>query len=424
MTAPSNASRAADAAAVLSPAAEDYFSAICVAVEETATAPELKAFVHGVVEDLFAPGEERLRDALIGQFEAFFDKVASENWGRTRQVDFAVKMLHLVVAQRVRGGKDDWPFPKFLWRELPLTPTSIVVVEPPAPRAADGFEELLGEAICLRMASVTTFFQRRNPDVHRELPPPFPLVPEFTERLCTAVRAVVVPQMTKIRRVAVIGHARSWDGVDSEEFWRVLAADDQLGALCAAWDMAWDALKLRVDVLREKGAERRVLKAPPGLKAFRAAMASDRYALKVDNGELAFFASLLRPGEDRPRLDRDWVMLRQIYEQEMDRRQFQDRGRTGALRDTLLDLLQRMPDRTGELLVMLCYYNFPKLSLGFLVDFTRNKGANREERLRRVPHLMAFLDAPEVPGLLEREAVRERAKSDAEARRRRIERDL
>ena len=90
-------------------------------------------------------------------------------------------------------------------------------------------------------------------------------------------------------------------------------------------------------------------------------------------------------------LERYWIRLRQIYEQEMDRRWYQDKAREGALRDSLLSAFMSFPDQVGEFLALLCYYNFPNIDLFFLERFTHNRGSNDAHRQEMVPYMMRFI---------------------------------
>jgi hypothetical protein len=97
----------------------------------------------------------------------------------------------------------------------------------------------------------------------------------------------------------------------------------------------------------------------------------------------------------------------------MDRRSYQDKAREGALRDSLLEVFDRLSDRAGEFLVMLAYFAFPNIDVAFLEKFTHNKGRNHADREERVPYLMRFLNQDGVAEVKLRESNLRRAREEA-----------
>jgi hypothetical protein len=132
----------------------------------------------------------------------------------------------------------------------------------------------------------------------------------------------------------------------------------------------------------------------------------------VRNRELDLFRSLLFE-YDTLMLERSWLKIRQIYEQEMDRRSYQDQAREGALRDSLLEVFDRLSDQAGEFLVLLAYYSLPNIELVFLEKFTHNKGRSQADREARVPYLMRFLAQGGVAEVKKHETDLRRAREEA-----------
>lgn len=300
-------------------------------------------------------------------------------------------------------------------------PTSIRMPEPPKPAKYATFRELFAAALGYRLCSLTRFFQRANRDIGRSLVPPFLLSPEFETRLMRVVNAIIVPKMFVLsRNLIALETSRKWDEVSTAAFWAIINENEKTRiAVVGAWEEAWNVCKQREATRKdEKGQTRKVLVASPELKQIREMLSPGdprSYDLPpVRNREIDLFISMLTDF-DLIRLEYCFTKLRQMYEQEMDRRWYQDKARSGALRDSLLEAIDAFPDRTGDFLAMLCYYCFPNTDLVFLERFTHNKGANAAAREQRLPYLMRFLANEEVPGIRAQE-IRDRQERDAAAK--------
>ncbi len=276
-------------------------------------------------------------------------------------------------------------------------PTAIQTVPPPKPQCYPSFAELFPAALTYRIRLITTFFHRRNPEVNRILARPFMLSPQFDKKFEIVIGKYIVPRMFEISRaMGVLQNSRKWDEIDTERFWEIIDEDAKVrDRVMAAWNAAWDGIK-QVRQIKEKNGERTtVLVAPKILQDIRAELApvaGDDYELPpVRNREIDLFISLMSAFNRRD-LEYYWVKLRQLYEQEMDRRWYQDKARDGALRDTLLDAFANFSDQSAELLALLCYYNFPHINVLFLDRFTHNRGTNVAERNEKIPYLMRFLN--------------------------------
>lgn len=300
-------------------------------------------------------------------------------------------------------------------------PTAIHVPEFPEPEKFATFRELLPAALRYRLCSLTRFFQRSNGELVRELAKPFLLTSEFESRLMTVVDTVIVPKMFSMsRNITTMETSRRWDEVSTAAFWTYVAENDRVReGLLVAWEEAWNTCRQREEFRKGTDGERkRVLVAGAELKQIRALLAPERPEIydipPIRNREIDLLVSLLTDF-DLTRLEYCFTRLRQMYEQEMDRRWYQDRAREGALRDSLLEAIDAFPDRTGDFLALLCYYCFPNTDLSFLERFTHNKGANHQTRVERLPYLMRFLAGDGVPEVRAQEA-RERREREAEAK--------
>ena len=168
-------------------------------------------------------------------------------------------------------------------------------------------------------------------------------------------------------------------------------------AVKVAWEAAWDQCRQR----RIEKNKKTVLVADPVLNEVRALLdpVGDEYSMPViRNPELDLFCALafsINPID----LEHHWEKLRQIYEQEMETRVYQERAREGALRDTILAAFDAVPDLTGDFLAILCYFCFPNFDLHFLDRFTHNKGQSIQTRQARIPYLMYFLSDSRMPSV-------------------------
>jgi len=230
------------------------------------------------------------------------------------------------------------------------------------------------------------------------------------------VTTYVLPQLMRSRALRILEAKHPWTTIDTDAFWDTIERDGTRATLMSAWHDAWTTFRQRRVLVKQGRSDpgREVLRAVPELQDIRGLLASDDYLIpRVSNRELDLFASLLDPEYDRAVLENAWTRLRQLYEQEMDRRVYQDKARYGAFRDSLLRCFDDLPDRTAEFLAVLSYYSFPRLTLTFLEDFTRNKGSNVEERRLRIPYLLWFLEHEQVPQI----KALERQREDEEAQR-------
>lgn len=300
-------------------------------------------------------------------------------------------------------------------------PTTIMMPEPPAPEKFATFRELFAAALRYRLCSLTRFFQRCNGDIQRDLVRPFLLSPEFETRLMRVVDTIIVPKMFGLsRNLAALETSRKWDEISTAGFWAVIGENEKTRiGVVGAWEEAWNNCKQREQLRKgEKGESKKVLVALPELKQMREILTPEdpnAYDIPpIRNREIDLFISMLTDF-DLYRLEYCFTKLRQMYEQELDRRWYQDRARSGALRDSLLEAIDAFPDRTGDFLALLCYYCFPNTDLVFLEKFTHNKGADQKSREQRLPYLMRFLAGDKVADARQRE-IHERQEREAAAK--------
>lgn len=362
---------------------------------------------------------EKMVSTVARLFQAAAGNAATSNIVHLRQV--SKKAVRIVATERAKRAHPattaaTTPAPALAATTAEVTrPTTIVEVPPPPPSASGDFATLFPDALTWKMRQALSFFQRHNPDIRRALPRPFLLSPDFDARLGAVIRDRIAPAMLRSgRALTMLETTRDWSTATTADFWVHLDEDPRRKEIvCSGWDTAWAAYRqqrtLRKD--KETGEVREVLLASPALKELREALspsAPDAYDIPpVRNQDIDLLASLLFEF-DRDVLEGAWIKLRQVYEQEMDPRWYQDKARTGALRDSLLDVFTALPDRIGEFVAILCYYTFPHINLHFLERFTFNKGRNDDERARKIPYLMRFLSHPEVPDLRRQELDRDR----------------
>ncbi len=238
------------------------------------------------------------------------------------------------------------------------------IVPPPYPTRHDSFGELLAAALVYRVRHLTTFFQRRKGGLQRETLPPFLLSPEFDRRFETVIVDHIAPAMMKIPRfTGSFEDARPWKRVNTEEFWAIVAEGEGMEErLLATWRSVWNDLKPRRD---DKSGK---LMAPSGLARIRKILAPGEppaYAMaKVGGDMINLFVRLL--SDLHGELEGHWSILADIYDQEFDRRSFQDRSRVGAMMDAITNLFPSLPGRLGEFVAILCHYNMRGIDTAFL----------------------------------------------------------
>ena len=336
-------------------------------------------------------------ETLAGQKPKRMDEI-----GTLAEEGIGSNLAHEVITERAERivNRDDELI-------IPATDQTVVVEAPLGPPyVCTGFDDLFSEAMCYQVSRATRFFQRSNPNVQRRLTRPFLLAPAFGHRLEAVVRDIIVPMMRKAtRNIDVIANSRQWSGTNVVEFWEFVEASERfLTPIQGAWKAAWDQCRQRK---RDRpGADgKAVLVADPILRDIRRqlAPAPSEYTIPtLRNAEIDILWGLgfdFDPDE----MDRHWGRLRQLYEQEMDTRVYQDKARDGALRDSILHAFDKLPEKVGEFIVMLSYFCFPNMDLYFLDRLTHNKGLTVESRRKAIPYLMQFLEAPDIASVMEQE---------------------
>lgn len=364
----------------------------------------LAVFTQRMVEQLLRRDEDvPLRDKTLARVQAFFDSPLAQTL--TEDVrNFAVEAISIIIElRRARGViqllpdeidgiyaslEEDNLSPV---RGQATEPTRIILVPPPSAETHPEFEALFTAALRYRVGLAITFFQRWNPRVFRRVPTPFLLSTAFGANLDRVIEQKIVPAMLQSRTVRHIGTLYRWAEIDSIKFWEVATEGGHMAAIKKAWELAWDEFR----PTRVKQGDKTVLRAGAELRALREMLSSDKYALpEIRSREIDLFTSFIEPDATRQSLEHAWTRLRQLYEQELDRRFYQDKARTGALRDSLLECFLPFSARTAEFLSLLCYRNFPYLTMAFLLAFTHNHGSTEDARRKNIPFLMWFLDLP------------------------------
>lgn len=266
----------------------------------------------------------------------------------------------------------------------------------------DNFDEWCCEVIIYRVNCVLNFFQRHNPNLVRELPPPFLLSPKFAERFATAIRQLIFPTLRNSRQLRLLSSTINYKGIDAETFWKTID-DISRASLQLVWSTAWDALK-PVEVLKEGEVVSQIKEATKDLRKLLHPLAPNDYDLpRIGSSEIELFKSLFDTNFDwSEQLNSVWSHIHFLYEQEMDPRVFQQKAREGALRDFMLATLPKFPELWGEFIVLLCHRVFPRLSTVYLERFVRNFGTDKERRQRAMPHLMRYLSYAEADPKIKR----------------------
>ena len=426
-------------------AQNELYAKLCAAIDRAAPGEELAARTNDILQLLLSCQEDEfLRAKTLTQVSAYFKLQADHPQADQMLRQFVKKVVHLLVSRVMVEMKEEpvpdrseSPFPAAVEdrsddedESLLDRPTDVIVVLPPQPKErCEDFRDLLSEAICTRVAGVTTFFQRHNPRLERTLPRPFVLSPDFATRLDEAIRTVIVPTMMRARPIAMIAEKRPWSVVQPKDFWKTLT-EDEVRVIHRVWQNTW---MTAADPTSAHAGAKTKKPGDAGKKAGASRSLSKTLAPRPDDkapyllsrltaDELSLFASFLHD-LDRDQLEIAWTPLRQLYEQEMDRRIYQDRARFGAFRDRLLEILEQLPPRLGELMAVLCYYNFRRMSLSFLRQFVRNIGVNELEWRAKMPQLMFFLEQNGTDELerIEHLAEERRLRLAEERRRRQIE---
>ncbi len=428
---------------------EEVYAKLCAAIDLIPSGDALHRRTARIVQLLLSSEQdESYRAKTLTQIDNFFKLMGANPGAQPTLRDFAKKLIHMLLARVVvepnavaeaeteaeAEAEAEAKAPDEVECDddgLPLDrPTDVVVVPAPQPKdRCDDFRELLAEAIWMRVSAVITFFQRHNPRLDRQPLRLFIFSPDFGARFEQVIRKAIIPAMMKSRPVNVFGEKRTWSTVAPSEFWTLLSRDED-NLFRAVWLNSWTTAieqataSPRQQAAKSAGGDSRKTTGKTSTKNLGKWLASHPddqipYLLPPLSGDLAsLFASLLYDLE-RNTLEVQWTPLRQLYEQELDRRIYQDRARYGAFRDRLLEILERLPPRLGELMAVLCYYNFRRMSLTFLRDFVRNKGVNQFEWRDSMPLLMFFLDQPDIDEIESAErAAEERRLEIAEERRR------
>lgn len=369
----------------------------------------LADFTEKMVGQLLRRDEdEALRKKTLERVLAFFGSPAGKILSDETR-NFAVEVVAIIMEIRRQRGMPTMTSeeidgiyaslaadPGAPIRGQAAEPTRIVIVPPHSPETHPNFEKIFGAALRYKVSLTATFFQRWNPRVFRRISTPFLLSTNFGGALDKVIEEKIVPIMLESRTIRHLGTLHRWSETDSVGFWKLAEEGDHLKAIRKEWQVAWDRFR-PTKVTQKKGLEEKtVLRAGPDLRWLRETLQSDKYALpEIRSREIDLIASFIEPDATREMLEWAWTRLRQLYEQELDRRFYQDKARTGALRDSLLECFMPFSPRTAEFLALLCYRNFPYLTLSFVEAFTHNHGSNEKERIKNIPFLMWYLRLPE-----------------------------
>ncbi len=352
---------------------------------------------------LQSPNDAEVLGQTLLQVRGFFGK-SGLSMDILRQ--FSVQVIRVVLRSRPTEYYDamlnvtppDEGAPKYS-TETHQAPTELILVPPPQAVTCQTFQDLVAEALCYRLRQITTFFQRRNPLVARGVRAPYLLSPAFEPRLCAVVRDSIAPMMFQQKFLNGMAATRPWRQISSADLWRRPDLHADLEKILKAWNAVWKKL-YRAEHASQYPLDQRL--SPSELHALtrdqqtlgelQHLLSGPEYVLpKLSMGQIKIFQAL--PTQfDRPVMEQVWKGLRQTYEQELDRRAYQEKARHGALRDAYLTALDVCGPALGEMLILLSFYSFPRLSLFWLEQFSHNLGSHRDERMHHVPQLIRFLE--------------------------------
>ncbi len=273
-----------------------------------------------------------------------------------------------------------------------LQPLDFTIAKPPYPICDfPSFEALCEAAIWRRINVVLLFFQRSNPHIMRELPPPFFASLDFAENLRDAIVAVIFPAMWTTRRMRIL--ATNYDRAMSDEdgFFEKLGPRDTKHIL-SVWTQTWDNLRL-VETEREPGFN--VIRVKEGTRRLREMLQPSSSLIydipKIGNRELEVFKDLFAPGADWPdEFNRCWKACEECYLQEMSAIADPD-VREGSLRDQMIDIFNRLPEPWGDFMILTAHRVFPRFDSFYLDKLTTNFGRTEVAREAAMPYTMRYL---------------------------------
>jgi hemerythrin-like metal-binding protein len=367
----------------------------------------------------------------LGTFFAdyLFDHIVKEDMkvkaaGRVdTSAPVSVVVLHEKGADEQRRRKEErnkdieYSLPPHLAHLLTRLEYDVPDLPPPQGGYAT-FQMLCEGAIERRLDKVLIFFQRRNRQLERELPPFFLSSPKFREKLYAALRRLVLPELWASRQVRALSASVDISRIDNESFWDLISDTLRL-YLMDCWRMTWEHLK-PVSVRKEDGGQ--VFKVKDQLKLLREMLQPDDpadYDLpKIGAHELDLFSSLLDLQTDWwGKLNRSWQVFLDLYEQEKDPRMFQQRVREGALRDYMLESFNSYPIEWLDFILLAAHSVFPRITTGFLDSFT----TNYPYREKVLPFTMRYIGlVKQVPEISQRELREEEAYKEQRAELRKV----
>jgi len=295
-------------------------------------------------------------------------------------------------AKKPKGGQDiEYLLPSYLEHLTRRLEYNIPEMPPPESGFTD-FDKICEAAIHRRIDKVLLSFQRSNPDIIRELPHNFMQSKEFAWKFHEVVSKLISPSIMNSRQIRALAGNFDLSKMDTENFWRHLTGVVK-EAIKDSWAESWDQFKL---IESRKSGDVKVMLVKDRTKILRSMLQASNdvdYDLpKIGNREIEIFKSLLDPYNDWwLRLNKIWSIIHDVYEQEKDPRVFQQKAREGALRDSLLDAFDHIPELWGDFLILACHYVFPRISTQFLESFATNFGRNEKAREAYIPYTLHYL---------------------------------
>jgi len=324
----------------------------------------------------------------------------------SRPIEYYEEMMYADASQPVANYAPGAP-------ELHHAPTEIIIVPPPAPMTCQTFEDLVTQALIFKVKLITGFFQRRNPLVMRGVKVPYLLSAAFEDRFCKVIKEIIVPMMFRQKALSSMASAKPWRTISTAALWLKPDLHDGAVKVVKAWEDVWARLHQAEhaktnppDVKLSESEQHAMNRHQQTLLEIQHMLMGPEYAMpRLTLVQLKVFKTFLT-NFDRTVMEQVWKGLRQTYEQELDRRPYQEKARHGALRDSFLASFDLCGKSIGEMLVILSYYSFPKMSLHWLELFAFNLGGSREERLHEIPLLTRFLEQEDAARAYQREPAR------------------
>lgn len=267
---------------------------------------------------------------------------------------------------------------------------------PPLPEPKKGFstfQELYETAILDRIDGALTFFQKKREGTIRELPPPFILSPAFSSNLKIAIKTIIFPFIENNKQIHILTSDGACLRIDTQSFWTDPDTKLIRRKILQLWKRGWSDLKFSDAPVKDELKTSQPSDNVKKLKNLLFPPQKEMYDIpNIGNNEINIIESIIELPDDWQKVTEDiWHRCQDLYEQEKDPRVFQQKARSGALRDGILAAVKEIPEQWSDFLVLLCHYVFPRINTRFLEDFSTCLGTTEAVREQAMPYLMRYL---------------------------------